>query len=54
MTVMSGSMRARWFNPTSARYTSIGTFANTGTFNFTPPGDNGTGFTDWVLLLEKQ
>jgi len=54
MTVMSGTTRARWFNPTSAVYTLIGTFSNTGTSPFTPPGDNGTGFTDWVLLLEKQ
>jgi len=54
MTAMSGPMRARWFNPASAAYTLIGTFDNTGTASFTPPGDNGTGFTDWVLLLEKQ
>ena len=56
MTAMSGPMRARWFNPASAAYTLIGTgpFANTGTSSFTPPGDNGTGFHDWVLLLEKQ
>ena len=54
MTVMSGSTRARWFNPASAQYTSIGTFPNTGPFSFTPPGNNGTGFRDWVLLLEKE
>lgn len=54
MTVMGGSTRARWFNPTNALYTLIGTFDNTGTSDFTPPGDNGTGFTDWILLLEKQ
>jgi hypothetical protein len=57
MTAMSGPTRARWFNPASAAYaayTVIGTFANTGTRSFTPPGDNGTSFTDWVLLLEKQ
>lgn len=54
MTVMSGPMRARWFNPATAAYTVIGTFANTGTQNFVPPGNNGTGFTDWVLLMERQ
>jgi hypothetical protein len=54
MTVMSGLTRARWFNPASTAYTLIGMFANTGTRSFTPPGNNGTGFTDWVLLLEKQ
>ena len=54
MTAMSGLTRARWFNPASAAYTVIGTFANTGTHSFTPLGNNGTGFTDWVLLLETQ
>jgi hypothetical protein len=54
VTVMSGQTQARWFNPASAVYTLIGTFANTGSRDFIPPGDNGTGFTDWVLLLETQ
>ncbi|WP_413936767.1 DUF4038 domain-containing protein [Nitrospira sp. BLG_1] len=54
LTTMSGQARARWFNPTTAVYTLIGTFANTGAQDFIPPGNNGTGFTDWVLLLEKQ
>jgi hypothetical protein len=54
MTAMSGPAQARWFNPTTAAYTPIATFPNTGTFTLTPPGDNGTGFHDWVLILEKQ
>jgi hypothetical protein len=54
MTVMSGPTRARWFNPATAEYTLIGTFTNTSTQTFVPPGNNGTGFTDWVLLLERQ
>lgn len=54
MTVLSGQTQARWFNPTSAAYTMIGTFANAGTQAFAPPRNNGTGFTDWVLLLERQ
>ncbi|MBI3528514.1 MAG: DUF4038 domain-containing protein [Betaproteobacteria bacterium] len=55
MTGMSGPVRARWFNPASAAFMSIGTFPTTGTStSFTPPGNNGTGFTDWVLVLEKQ
>lgn len=54
MTVMSGPTQARWFNPVTATYTVIGTFANAGTQDFVPPGNNGTGFTDWVLLLERQ
>lgn len=54
MTVMSGQAQARWFNPASAAYTVIGSFPNTGTQTFVPPGNNGTGFTDWVLLMERQ
>lgn len=54
MTVMSGPAQARWFNPATAAYTVIGTFSNTGTQTFDPPANNGTGFTDWVLLLERQ
>ena len=55
MTAMSGQTRARWFNLTNAEYRLIATtFDNTGPASFTSPGNNGTGFTDWVLLLEKQ
>jgi len=54
MTVMGGPAKARWFNPATAAYTVIGTFANTGAQTFVSPGNNGTGFTDWVLLLERQ
>ncbi len=54
MTVMNGQTQARWFNPATAGYTLIGAFTNTSTQTFTPPGNNGTGFTDWVLILERQ
>ena len=55
MTTLSAPARARWFNPTTAAYTDIGTnLPNTGTHDFTPPGDNGTGFTDWTLVLDVQ
>ena len=55
MTAMSGPTRARWFNPTTAAYTNAGIgLPALGTKVFAPPGDNGTGFSDWVLLLEKQ
>ena len=45
---------AKWFDPTSGVYTSIagGPFANTGTRQFTPPGNNHEGDGDWVLLLD--
>jgi hypothetical protein len=45
---------ACWFNPATGAYTTIGTFANAGTQTFTPPGDSGTGFDDWVLRLDRQ
>lgn len=51
MTALSGSTLARWFDPTNAAYTTIGTFANTGTRAFTPSGNNAAGDADWVLVL---
>jgi hypothetical protein len=48
---MSGTAQARWFNPTTAAYTTIGSFPNTGPQTFTPPGNNGTGFSDWALVV---
>lgn len=53
MEALSGSARARWFNPTTAEYTPIGTFANVGTQVFDVPGDNGSGWDDWVLVIDK-
>jgi Putative collagen-binding domain of a collagenase len=53
MTAMAAPARARWLNPTSGAYIDIGTgLPNTGTRAFTPPGNNGSGFTDWVLVLD--
>lgn len=45
---------ARWFDPTNGTYKTIpgGPFANTGTRQFTPPGKNSAGASDWILLLE--
>jgi hypothetical protein len=37
-----------WFNPSTAATTHIGTAANTGSANFTPPDSN-----DWVLVLDS-
>lgn len=51
MTKMSGTALARWWNPTTAAFTTVGSFANTGTHTFTWPGDNGSGFSDWVLVM---
>jgi hypothetical protein len=51
---LSGPVTARWYDPTSGTFRHIGgsPFANGGTKNFTPPGNNGDGDDDWVLILE--
>lgn len=54
MAKLSGAAHARWYNPTDGKYRAIAgsPFANSGTRDFTTPGDNGTGTNDWVLVLE--
>jgi len=52
MSKLSGQVTARWFDPSNAAFTDIGSFANSGTQAFTPPGNNGDGDGDWVLVLE--
>jgi len=57
MTLMSGSVQARWFDPTTAEYTSaVGSpVSGTQMQEFTPPsGSRAADVDDWVLLLEKQ
>ena len=47
--IASGVNRAVcwWFNPSSAATTFVGSFANSGTRNFTPPDSK-----DWVLVID--
>ena len=53
MGAMGGPSRARWFDPTSGTYTSIGSgLVNSGTRAFTPPGNNSAGEKDWTLVLD--
>jgi hypothetical protein len=53
MTVMARPARARWLDPTTARLVAIGDgLANAGQRLFTPPGRNGAGAADWVLMLD--
>jgi hypothetical protein len=54
MAKLAGAAQARWYNPTNGKYTTISgsPFANSGSRDFTTPGDNGTGTNDWVLVLE--
>ena len=54
MASLKAPANAKWFDPTNGAYTTIpgGLFANTGTRQFTPPGNNHDGDSDWVLLLD--
>lgn len=52
MTKLGASVTARWFDPANGTFTSIGTFANTGTHAFTTPGNNSAGDADWLLVLD--
>ena len=48
-------MTARWYDPSNGTFTAIAgsPFANTGSRNFTPAGNNHAGDGDWVLVLES-
>ena len=54
MSKMSGSTTARWFDPTNGTFTSIpgSPFANAGSRQFTPTGNNSAGDSDWLLVLQ--
>jgi collagenase-like protein with putative collagen-binding domain/uncharacterized protein DUF4038 len=49
----NSSVTARWWDPTSGVFTAVSgsPFPNTGVRNFTTPGMNGEGGSDWVLVL---
>lgn len=53
MAQLKGSLRARWFDPTSGRTTEIpgNPLLGKGTHDFVPPGRNSAGEKDWVLIL---
>jgi hypothetical protein len=53
MTQLAGPVTARWYDPSNGTYTTISgsPFANIGTQQFTPPGNNAGGAGDWVLVL---
>ena len=54
MTAMSGTTRARWWDPSNGASRVIGRgFLNIGTQTFTTPGRNAGGQNDWVLVLES-
>lgn len=54
MSKLSGPVTGRWYDPTVGTFTDIpaSPFTNSGSRNFTTPGDNADGDEDWVLVLE--
>jgi hypothetical protein len=56
MSKLSGPVMARWYDPAGGTLVNItgSPFANTGSRDFTTPGNNadGPGNEDWVLVLE--
>lgn len=54
MTKLSGTVTARWFDPTNSSYTAdaASPLANTGTHDFSRSATNSAGAADWVLVLE--
>src|SRR5207237_8064195 len=53
---LSGTTTARWYDPSNGEYKSIdgSPLPNSGKRNFIPPGNNGDGDGDWVLVLETK
>jgi Protein of unknown function (DUF4038)/Putative collagen-binding domain of a collagenase len=49
--VLSGPATARWYNPWTGAYVPIGLVPTETPRWFTTPGDNGSGYDDWVLVL---
>ncbi len=47
------SIRCRWYDPTTAAYREIGTFAASGIRMFRPDANNTGGYSDWALVVES-
>jgi hypothetical protein len=55
MSKLSGPATAKWYDPTNGTYVPIAAgLSNSGTRDFTPPGTNGAGDGDWMLVLTAQ
>lgn len=50
-TLGARKLRARWFDPRTGRFTTIGEVPGSGTLRFDPPGEPESG-NDWVLALD--
>jgi hypothetical protein len=55
MAQLRGTMVAQWFDPTTGALQDDGNKAlpTTGRATFTPPGKNGSGGEDWVLVISE-
>ena len=55
MAKMAGATTAQWYDPTTGTFTAIAgsPFADTGSQQFSTPGNNAAGDSDWVLLLQS-
>ncbi len=51
LTAMAGRSRVRWYNPYSGAYSTVGDY-DPASVALTPPGDNGSNYTDWVLVVD--
>ena len=54
MSVLPGPTRDRFFDPALGVFSEVdgGQLANTGSFEIAPPGLNGDGSADWLLVLD--
>ena len=54
MATLGAAVNAQWYDPSNGTFHAIAgsPFANSGTRDFTPPGNNGDGDGDWVLVLD--
>lgn len=54
MAQLSAPATARWYDPSRGTFTAIekSSLKNAGERSFTPPGNNGDGDGDWLLVLE--
>lgn len=54
MSKLAGSATARWYDPINGQYKPISgsPFANSGSRQFTTPGNNSEGAADWLLIIE--
>jgi hypothetical protein len=51
MAQLKGPVTAKWFDPTTGSYATIGSYTNYGTQQFTSPPRHRDGSDDWVLVL---